>query len=134
MPHHLTPAVFLLAAAALACAPRPTQHPASAAVGAPSPGAVDPVTALSLAASGARVVDVRTPAEFAAGHVAGAINVPYDEIARRASEIGPPGAPVVVYCHSGRRSGIAAEALRGLGFTNVYDARRYDALAAAAGK
>jgi rhodanese-related sulfurtransferase len=122
-----TPA--LAALALLACAPRPIQHPAAVA-----PGIVDPATALSLAAAGARLVDVRTPQEFAAGHVAGAVNIPHGDIARRAAEVGPPDAPVVVYCQSGRRSGLAAEALRGLGYTTVYDARRYDALAAAQGR
>ncbi|HET8724028.1 MAG TPA: rhodanese-like domain-containing protein [Anaeromyxobacteraceae bacterium] len=85
------------------------------------PGVVSGATARTLAAAGAKVVDVRTPEEFAAGHVPGAVNVPYDELPRRAAEIGPPSTAVVLYCRSGRRSGIAAEALRKAGFTKVYD-------------
>jgi rhodanese-related sulfurtransferase len=92
---------------------------------------VDAATALSLAASGARVVDVRTPEEFAEGHLPGAVNVPYDEIERRVSEVGPKDGPVLLYCRSGRRSRIAAEALRELGYSKVYDAQRWDALAEA---
>jgi rhodanese-related sulfurtransferase len=93
----------------------------------PPPGVVDGEAALDLAARGIRVVDVRTPAEFAAGHVPGAVNVPFDQIAARAGDLGPPGAPLLLYCRSGRRSGIAAQELRGLGFTNVYDLRTLSA-------
>ena len=92
--------------------------PASPSV---NPGIVDGVTARALVASGAKVVDVRTPQEFASGHVPGAINIPFDEIGRRASEIGPASTPVVLYCRTGRRSGIAAEALQKAGFSKLYD-------------
>jgi rhodanese-related sulfurtransferase len=126
-----------LAAALLACTPRTTPHraePSAAAGGAThraTPRVVDAATALSLAASGARVVDVRTPQEFADGHVPGAVNVPYDQIGSRLAEVGPKDAPIVLYCRSGRRSAVAAEALRGHGYTDVYDAQRYDGLAEA---
>jgi len=86
-----------------------------------NPGVVDGVTARALVASGAKVVDVRTPQEFASGHVPGAINIPFDEIGRRASEIGPASTPVVLYCRTGRRSGIAADALQKAGFSKLYD-------------
>jgi phage shock protein E len=132
-----TTTAALLAAASLplaaACAPRPTGHhevPATSAAGAPrapSPGLVDGATAAALAKGGAKVVDVRTPEEYAEGHVPAAVNIPFDQIGQRASEIGGPATPVVVYCRSGRRSGIAAESLRGLGYTKVWDAQRYEA-------
>ena len=67
------------------------------------------------------MVDVRTPEEFASGHVPGAINIPFDELPRRAAEIGPPATPVVLYCRSGRRSGIAVDALQKAGFSKLYD-------------
>jgi rhodanese-related sulfurtransferase len=92
--------------------------PASPSV---NPGIGAGVTARALVASGAKVVDVRTPQEFASGHVPGAINIPFDEIGRRASEIGPASTPVVLYCRTGRRSGIAAEALQKAGFSKLYD-------------
>ena len=95
--------------------------PASAASGAVQPGLVDGATAKVLVADGAKVVDVRTPQEFASGHVPGAINIPYEEIARRAAEIGPASTPVVLYCRTGRRSGIAAEALQKAGYSKLYD-------------
>jgi len=88
---------------------------------APKPGVVDGAAAKALVASGAKVVDVRTPQEFASGHVPGAINIPYEEVGKRTAEIGPPSTPVVLYCRSGRRSGIAADALKKAGFQDLYD-------------
>jgi phage shock protein E len=67
-----------------------------------------------------RLVDVRSAAEFAAGHVPGAINIPYLEVPSRAGELrGPRDQEVVVYCGHGPRAWLAAAALRRLGFTRV---------------
>ena len=96
---------------------------AGAPAAAEAADAIDGATAKALAAGGARVVDVRTPEEFASGHVPGAINIPYDQIARRASEIGPPSTQVLLYCRTGRRSGIAADALDRAGYKKVFDFR-----------
>ncbi|HSN70465.1 MAG TPA: rhodanese-like domain-containing protein [Steroidobacteraceae bacterium] len=66
------------------------------------------------------VLDVRTPEEFAAGHVPGAMNIPHDQIAERIASLEPArGAELVVYCRSGRRSAIASDVLRQAGFDNV---------------
>lgn len=92
-----------------------------------SPGVVDGKTAHQLVAAGIKVVDVRTRAEFEAGHVPGAVNIPYDEIERRLAEVGPPTTPVLLYCHSGRRSGIAGAALKAAGFEKLYDLQAYGA-------
>lgn len=70
-------------------------------------------------AAGAVLLDVRTPREFAAGHVEGAINIPVQELSARHDEI-PRGDGVVVYCHSGQRSAIAARELEADGY-EVYD-------------
>lgn len=68
------------------------------------------------------ILDVRTPEEFAAGHVPGAINIPYTELEERYSELETEGSEeLVVYCQSGRRAGIAEATLVELGFTNVRD-------------
>ena len=68
------------------------------------------------------ILDVRTPEEFAAGHVPGAINIPYTELGERYSERELEGSDeLVVYCQSGRRAAIAEAALSELGFTNVRD-------------
>jgi phage shock protein E len=65
-------------------------------------------------------VDVRTAGEFGAGHVAGAVNIPYEEITERIGEVvSDKDAPIYLYCRSGRRSGIALEALREAGYHNA---------------
>jgi rhodanese-related sulfurtransferase len=87
----------------------------------PPPGLIDGATAQRLRARGAVVVDVRTAAEFAGGHVPGAINIPHDQVAARVAEIGAKDRPVLVYCRTGHRSGLAAAELVRRGFTAVYD-------------
>jgi len=77
--------------------------------------------ARALVAAGARLVDVRSPGEFAGGHLPGAVNIPVDQIGARFAEIGPPGTPVVLYCASGMRSARAASVLKGKGFAQVAD-------------
>ncbi len=61
------------------------------------------------------LLDVRTAAEYAGGHVEGFMNIPVDELRERISEIAP-GKPVYVMCQSGLRSYIAARILAGYGF------------------
>jgi rhodanese-related sulfurtransferase len=90
------------------------------------PGVVDGATAHELVAAGVKVVDVRTPGEFAEGHVPGAINIPHDQMASRHREIGPPSTPVLLYCRTGRRTEIAARTLREKGFSTLYDLQAYD--------
>jgi len=90
------------------------------------PGVVDGAAARQLVAAGVKVVDVRTPAEFAAGHVPGAVNIPYDEMERRYGELGPKSTPLLVYCRTGHRSGIAIKTLREHGFETIYDLKAYD--------
>lgn len=70
----------------------------------------------------AQVVDVRTPEEFAEGHVANAVNMDYNG-ADFKSEIEKldKSKPVFVYCLSGGRSANAADVMRKDGFTNVYE-------------
>ena len=81
------------------------------------------VLAERIAAGAAPVIlDVRSPEEFAEGHVPGARNVPYDALADRLGELAiAPSTEVVAYCQSGRRAGIAERVLRDAGFTNVHD-------------
>lgn len=78
-------------------------------------------------ARGAQVVDVRGPAEFAAGHAAGSVNIPLPELERRAGEL-DPARPVIVCCASGTRSALAARRLRGLGFGEVLNAGSWRSL------
>ncbi|MBX7106448.1 MAG: FAD-dependent oxidoreductase [Gemmataceae bacterium] len=58
----------------------------------------------------ATIVDVRTPAEFAAGHIPGAVNIPLDELRARLSEI-PADRQTVVYCQVGMRGYLATRIL-----------------------
>ena len=55
------------------------------------------------------IVDVRTPAEFMGGHVAGSINIPLNELPARMDEIKKLTAPVIFCCASGNRSGQATQ-------------------------
>ncbi len=64
------------------------------------------------------VIDVRTAEEFAKGHVPGAINIPHDQIASRLADV-PKDKDVVLYCHSGRRAGLAATVLQDHGYTRL---------------
>jgi rhodanese-related sulfurtransferase len=107
------------AAAAFAAEPAPTTTAAPA-------DAAKPISQEALKSRvaekepGLVVLDVRTPAEFAAGHVPGARNVPHDEIPARLAELSSlKDQQVVLYCRSGRRTAIAAETLRGAGFDKL---------------
>lgn len=67
------------------------------------------------------VLDVRTPGEFAQGHVAGARNIPHTELGARIAELADArDRDIVVYCRSGNRSAIALKALAEAGFTRLY--------------
>jgi rhodanese-related sulfurtransferase len=68
------------------------------------------------------VVDVRTPVEYAEGHVAGAVNIDVSDPSF-SDEISAldPDATYVVYCRSGNRSADAAAQMVEAGFTDVYD-------------
>ncbi len=68
------------------------------------------------------IIDVRTPAEFAEGHVDGAVNADVEsgQFSSFIAEL-PKDAPYLVYCRSGRRSAVAAQAMVDSGFTQVYD-------------
>lgn len=69
----------------------------------------------------ARVLDVRTPAEFEAQHIAGAYNVPLDTLGEHGAEIRANVTdPVVLVCRSGQRARKAEEALRSTGMTNLH--------------
>lgn len=84
-----------------ACAPAPAE-----------PIAVDAV-----------LIDVRTPAEFAEGHLAGAVNIDLQSggFEQQIAAL-PLDGDYVVYCRSGNRSGQAVEIMRELGFENLIDA------------
>lgn len=66
------------------------------------------------------VLDVRTPQEYAAGHVPGAKNIPVGTLSERLGELrSHDNAEIVVYCESGRRAGRAAAMLKDNGFLDI---------------
>jgi rhodanese-related sulfurtransferase len=66
------------------------------------------------------LIDVRTPEEYATGHIAGSVNIAVEELGSRLAEV-PEGQPVIVYCRSGNRSAAAARILVDAGYGPVYD-------------
>lgn len=86
--------------------------------------AVGTLEATQLINRGALLLDVRSTDEFKRGHIAGARNIPTEQVAGRAGEIGKNKSnPVVVVCASGARSAAACAALRRLGYTQVMNLR-----------
>ena len=66
------------------------------------------------------ILDTRTQAEYDEGHIPGAIVISHDEIEEKAEQLLPDKDQLLlVYCRSGRRSKLAAEALVKLGYTNI---------------
>ena len=68
------------------------------------------------------VIDVRTPDEFATGHLEGAINLDLEggQFSKLIESL-PKNGAYLVYCHTGRRSALAADTMVKAGFTNVRD-------------
>ncbi|TNE60277.1 MAG: rhodanese-like domain-containing protein [Alphaproteobacteria bacterium] len=88
-------------------------------------------TAWSMLDHGALLVDVRTQKEYDAGHLEGALLIPHDEVAARLAEFGEDThRPIVVYCRSGHRAGLAQTTLEESGFTRVFNGGGYEALKA----
>lgn len=81
---------------------------------------VDGTKARALVGAGATLLDVRSPGEFASGHLPGAVNIPVDQLGGRTGEV-EKTRPVVVYCRSGGRSRSAANTLVAAGFQQVHD-------------
>ncbi len=78
--------------------------------------------AKTLVKEGALLLDVRSPAEFAAGHIEGAVNIPVQELeAKLGTFPAKKEQNVVVYCQSGRRSAKAREILQHAGYLNVFN-------------
>ncbi len=65
------------------------------------------------------VIDVRTPEEYASGHIPGAVNVPFDQVAQRIAEIDAPHG-VALYCMVGPRARKGESALLAAGYEKVF--------------
>ena len=92
----------------------------------------DPSSVVSQIGNGTTVIDVRTPEEYASGHVSDSLNI---DIASRSFEDQvkelDPAAEYVVYCRSGNRSTQAMEKMADLGFENLTNGGAFANLAAA---
>jgi rhodanese-related sulfurtransferase len=76
---------------------------------------------------GAIVIDVRTKEEYDIKHYKNALNIPYDEIENHLKELEQyKEKPIILYCRTGRRSGIAKEILEKYGFKRVINAVNLD--------
>lgn len=75
------------------------------------------------------LIDVRTQEEFEAGALPNAERIGHEQIASQISALAPDkDTPIVLYCRSGRRSSIAEESLRAMGYKNLINAGGYDEL------
>lgn len=78
---------------------------------------------------GALLIDVRSRQEYEAGHLDNSINIEYDEVEKLAETIGEDKQrEVVVYCRSGKRSGLAKESLEQYGYKNIHNGIGYEGL------
>ena len=71
---------------------------------------------------GVQIIDVRTPVEFAEGHIIGAVNIPVQQpdFIERVARLDPKST-YAVYCRSGNRSKSAVAQMQGAGVTNIYE-------------
>jgi phage shock protein E len=84
-------------------------------------------TARALLKKGALLVDVRTSEEFNAKHLTNAVNIPLGEIKESLPRRAPDKSQLLLlHCYSGRRSGIAEQELRALGYTNAFNIGTYE--------
>ena len=72
------------------------------------------------------VVDVRSPWEFDTSHIPGAKNIPLEEVPYKVEEFRSFNCPVVLYCRSGNRSGMAVSILKQNGIAEVYNGGSQD--------
>ena len=74
------------------------------------------------------IVDVRTPEEYAVEHFPDAINIPLDQVAQRINEFKEMQQPIIAYCRSGNRSGIAVSILKQNGIADAVNGGGLDDL------
>lgn len=102
--------VSLFATAVFADAPEPAEAPSLSAT---------ELNARREAGTGPVVIDVRTPEEFASGHVPGALNIPFDQVVERIATVEAPNG-VALYCMVGPRARKGEAALLAAGHGDVF--------------
>jgi phage shock protein E len=89
-------------------------------------GQISAKEALDYLKNGALVIDVRTAAEFASGHLPNAINLPLDEIeSNLPRRVKDKNQALLLHCQSGMRSGVAQRKLKALGYPNAFNLGSY---------
>ncbi len=89
-------------------------------------GQISPASAKAYLAGGALVIDVRSPGEFASGHLRNAINIPLPEIETAVPRrVKDKSKVLLLHCQSGMRSGVASKKLKRLGYANTYNLGSY---------
>lgn len=89
-------------------------------------GQISPSTARAHLASGALIIDVRSPGEFASGHLRNSINIPLPEIeAAVPRRVKDKNKVLLLHCQSGMRSGVATKKLKRLGYANTFNLGSY---------
>lgn len=89
-------------------------------------GQISPRTARTHLAQGARVIDVRSQAEYAAGHLRRAVNMPLDQIEAVAPlQLSDRSQVLLLHCQSGMRSAMAAKKLARMGYTQTFNLGSY---------
>jgi len=73
-----------------------------------------------LVKQGALILDVRSPGEFASGHIRGAINLPLDQLGSKLNKLSKDK-PIITCCASGMRSASAKGFLKSKGYDQVYN-------------
>jgi rhodanese-related sulfurtransferase len=74
-----------------------------------------------LVSQGATILDVRTKAEYASGHIRGSVNIPLDKIDANLGKLKNKNQTIITCCASGSRSGLAQSGLKSRGYANVYN-------------
>ncbi len=124
-------AVVLLAASGCAGSDSSDEAPQSQDAGVAATAVAEPSTVQEAIAGGAELIDVRTPEEFAAGHLRGAVNIDLSapDFDERIGALDKTGS-YVVYCASGNRAGTAIDTMSQQGFDDLVNGGGFDDLAA----
>jgi rhodanese-related sulfurtransferase len=81
----------------------------------------------TLVQEGAQIIDVRTPAEFASGHIPNSINIPLTLLGKRILRVGKDK-PIILCCASGMRSASARNSSQSMGYLHVYNGGSWNRL------
>ncbi len=81
----------------------------------------------SMIQNGAKIIDVRTPGEYASGHIKGSINIPLQQLEKNLSKI-PKDSIIITCCASGMRSASAKNVLKAKGYQEVYNGGGWSSL------